>query len=276
LATVAPGALRRGDRAVTVVIARRDSRAALWAGRLVRFAAVLLVMAGLSHRYGLLETVPFFVILGLGGLMAVLGFGLACAGLVDLWENGSRGGRRSIASAAVALLLLAPYAHGAWRMTEHPGLVDVATDVMEPPQFRSLAVLRPPMANRVAAIDAVMARQIVVSYPDLTGRRYAVAADRTLDAVLALVAERGWTVVARRGVPGQDGEMAVEVRAFSRWLRFPADVSLRLTDEGDMTFVDMRSASHYARHDLGENARLIERFLEDLDGAMASVAEPAT
>ncbi len=260
---------------MTVVIERRDSAAAQWSGRIVWFALVLLAMAGLSHRYGHLDTVPFFVILGIGGLLAALGLGFACAGLADLWENGDRGGRPDSAAPLVAIVLLVPYGYGAWQVVERPRLVDVATDVADPPQFLSLAVLRPPAANRVTAIDPAQARLIEEAYPRLTGRRYPAAAERVLDAVLALVAERGWTVVARRGVPEQDAEMAVEVRAFSRWLRFPADVALRLTDEGETTFVDMRSASHYARHDLGENARQIEDFLADLDAAVAAGVEPA-
>ncbi|RST82838.1 DUF1499 domain-containing protein [Aquibium carbonis] len=63
-------------------------------------------------------------------------------------------------------------------------------------------------------------------------------------------------------------EVSIEVRAFSRWLRFPADLVVRLTDEGETTFVDLRSASHFAQHDLGDNADRIRRFLVDLDARM--------
>ena len=68
------------------------------------------------------------------------------------------------------------------------------------------------------------------------------------------------------------GHLQLEVRAFSQWLRFPADLVIRLTDEGESTFVDLRSASHFAQHDLGDNADRISSFLADLDGRM----EPGT
>jgi len=51
-------------------------------------------------------------------------------------------------------------------------------------------------------------------------------------------------------------------------LRFPVDAVVRMTDEGDATYVDMRSASQFGQHDLGDNARRIDDFLSDLDAAM--------
>ncbi len=307
---------------------RRDSRASRRSAKLAYFATVLLLIAGLSHRYGLLETVPFLGVLLIVALLATLGIGLAFAGLVDLWERGDRGGRRALASAIVCFGLLVPYAVSAWRVLDYPGLVDVATDLDDPPAFRTLAAERPAFASQIAIIDMSRARMIRTEYPDLTGRRYSVSLDQVMEQALALVAERGWTVAARHGVvaeppdpavdqeegeqapppipeprpttgearapamPGDDeidldeaglgeagpedgtgdgiasAEVTIEVRAFSRWLRFPADLVVRLTDEGETTFVDLRSASHFAQHDLGDNADRIRRFLIDLDARM--------
>lgn len=297
---------------VKAVIERRESRAARWAGRFALFGTVLLLMAGLSHRYGLLETVPFLGVLLIGCLVAAAGLVFAFAGFADLWERGDRGGRRALVAAVVCCLLLAPYALSAWRMMEHPQLSDVSTDLADPPPFPTLSGQRPPLANRVGTIDAAAARLIREGYPDLVGRRYPVSPDQVMAQALALVADRGWTVAARHGLvedpvppPAGDAdgeappadeapaptaddappplpaeaedqpadglagaEASIEVRAFSQWLRFPSDLVIRLTDEGEATFVDLRSASHFARHDLGDNADRIRRFLADLDARM--------
>jgi hypothetical protein len=294
------------------VIERRESRAARWSGRLATFTTVLLLVAGLSHRFGILETVPFLGVLLIAGLLAAIGLGFAFAGFADLWERGERGGRRALAAMIVCCVLLAPYALSAWRVLEHPRLADVATDLDDPPVFRSLATRRPAFSNTLAGIDASRAQAIRTGYPDLLGRRYPVSPDRVSEQVLALIAERGWRVAAMHGladapppaagdepveapppapdpgpaaaeadpppVPGDaaaapegggaGGEMSIEVRAFSPWLRFPADVVVRLTDEGESTFVDMRSASHFGQHDLGDNADRIRGFLADLDARM--------
>lgn len=300
-------------KAARTVIERRESRAARWSASFAWFDTVLLLIAGLSHRYGLLETVPFLGVLLIGCLVAATGLAFAFAGFADLWERGDRGGRRALAAAVVCCILLAPYALSAWRVMEHPQISDVATDLADPPLFRTLADQRPPLANRVGPIDAAAARLIREGYPDLGGRRYPVSPDQVMAQVMLLVADRGWTVAARHGLveepapppaageggeaPPPDeapapteegaaappvpeeagerpaealagGEASIEVRAFSRWLRFPADLVIRLTDEGESTFVDLRSASHFARHDLGDNAERIRRFLADLDARM--------
>jgi uncharacterized protein (DUF1499 family) len=62
--------------------------------------------------------------------------------------------------------------------------------------------------------------------------------------------------------------------AYSYLLGFPSDVSVRIEDRGESTYVDMRSASRYGRHDLGENATRIERFMRDLDARMQAPADP--
>jgi hypothetical protein len=52
-------------------------------------------------------------------------------------------------------------------------------------------------------------------------------------------------------------------------LRFPADAVVRLTDEEESVFVDMRMSNRYLPHDLGENARQIAAFLNELDAEFA-------
>ena len=68
------------------------------------------------------------------------------------------------------------------------------------------------------------------------------------------------------------GSITLEGVAYSFILGFPADVAIRIDDDQTATFVDMRSASRYARHDLGDNAARIQRFLRELDERMALLA----
>ena len=43
----------------------------------------------------------------------------------------------------------------------------------------------------------------------------------------------------------------------------PADVAIRVSNDGDTVVVDMRSASRYGRYDLGDNASRIVGFLAE-------------
>ncbi|RUW16578.1 DUF1499 domain-containing protein, partial [Mesorhizobium sp. M4B.F.Ca.ET.013.02.1.1] len=58
-------------------------------------------------------------------------------------------------------------------------------------------------------------------------------------------------------------------------LGLPADVAIRIADDGDTVVVDMRSASRYGRYDLGDNAGRIVDFLGELDQEVAGQVGPA-
>lgn len=55
-------------------------------------------------------------------------------------------------------------------------------------------------------------------------------------------------------------------------LGIPQDVLVRLSEEEETTFVDMRAATRDGNHDLGLNAELITRFLRDLDVRLLGIA----
>ncbi|MCP4315069.1 MAG: DUF1499 domain-containing protein [Hyphomicrobiales bacterium] len=53
---------------------------------------------------------------------------------------------------------------------------------------------------------------------------------------------------------------------------FASDVSIRLSEEAETTFVDMRSVSRFGPHDLGTNARIIDGFLSALDAELVGIS----
>ena len=53
---------------------------------------------------------------------------------------------------------------------------------------------------------------------------------------------------------------------------FMSDVSIRLSEEAETTFVDMRSVSRFGPHDLGTNARIIDGFLTALDAELVGIS----
>ena len=101
---------------------RRVSPAAEWARRLSGFSLVPLVASGRGHRYGLVETVALFWLLGLVFVLAMLGLGLAAAGFQRLWDHGEKAGKASLAATALSLLVLSPYALGGYLVLTRPPL----------------------------------------------------------------------------------------------------------------------------------------------------------
>jgi hypothetical protein len=258
--------------ALVVFAERRSSSAALWASRLASFSAVLFVVSGLGHRFGLVETIALFWLLGVVGTLAVAALLLAGAGFFQLWTFGDRGGISAANAVVVALVVLAPFLISAYRVYAYPRLSDVSTDTADPPPLDAAEKLRTSDMNPVALISAEDAALQADGYPDLTGRRYQLSADRVQELAANLVLARGWTFTRPPTPPLSGGDSFIEALARTMILALPVDVSIRITDEGDTAYVDMRSASRYGRHDLGDNAARIGEFLLALDAAVAGAA----
>lgn len=250
------------------IVERRVSAAGPWSRRLASFAAMLFVVSGLGHRYGAVETVAFLWLLGLVGALAIAALCAAAVGFSDLWEHGARGGRDSTFGTLMALVVLAPFLVSGWRFYAYPRLTDVSTDLIAPPQLPLAARERAGAMNPIVPPTPSEIDLQIDAYPEVTGRRYEAAPDRVLEAILAEARLRGWSVRSAPSMPVDAVELTVEAVAYSFFLGFPADVAIRLTDETATTYVDMRSVSRYARHDLGDNARRVANFLAALDTAL--------
>lgn len=255
---------------------RLFSRSATWSLRLSVFAAALLVYSVVLYRLGSVPAVALFWLLGIDGLVALAGIAFALLGFKDVWQRGDKGIARAAGGLLVAAIVLAPFGISGYRAVVYPRLYDISSDVDDPPPFIAPATQRSPSMNPVGPMSPDALTLQSAAYPDVTGRRYDGSPDMILPAVMAVIEAKGWTVTATRGTPGQDDEILVEALAHTRFLALPVDVVIRLTDEGGTTFVDMRSASRYIRHDFGDNARRITDFMSALDNEVQGTAAGAT
>lgn len=248
---------------------RRVSPLAQWAKRLSFFSLVLLIVAGVGHRYGMVETIAFFWLLALVALLAIMALGLAVGGLYRLWYYDERAGKASLSAIFLSTLVLAPYAGGAWLTLSHPALTDISTDLDEPPVFRIAPRFRTSDMNTIRPFTAQLAEVQKAAYPEVTGRRFDASMERVLKAVQAVITANGWN--SRSMMPEEvlTSEFSFEAEAPSYLLRLPADAAFRLTDEGESVFVDMRLSQRYGAHDLGSGARRIRAFMSALDAEFA-------
>ncbi len=241
---------------------RRTSRAAVWSVRTGSFALILFLTSGAGHRFGMIETEPFLWLLGMACLLGVTALCLSIAGFIRLWETGDRAGRNALAGGLMAALVLAPFGYGAWLAVTLPRINDVSTDYAEPP----------PLHGHAAVLDPRHAQFAAEFYPEINGRRYALSFEAVEEAILQLIKERHWTIISPDGPQRSRHVVVITALARSYVLAFPSDVALRIADEGDTTYVDMRSASRYGAHDLGANAAQIAGFLAELDQRLLQVA----
>ena len=247
---------------------RRVSRSARWSRRLGVFAAVLLIVASLSHRTGLLLTPDYLSVLVLVGAVALCALVFAGYGFSRFWRFGDRGGGSAVWGAFLALIVLAPYALFFWMSARLPPLTGVTTDLSDPPLFTHARQARAQDMIQLVATDTQTAAAQQEHYPDITGRRYELPLADVASEVEHLIETRGWQVTHRVEPWQGNADLTIEMVARTPVLGFVHDVAVRLTDEGESTFVDMRSVSRYGHHDIGDNARRVRAFLADLDEAV--------
>lgn len=256
-------------------IERPMSPGAVWSRRLGGFSFVLLVAVALGHRYNLVATPDLLPLLSTVLATALAGL---IAGLVAhrrYWYFGDRGGPDIFWGLFWSLTTVAPFLVVGWWYVAYPKLTDISTDPENPPALMEAARLRTPDMNATVPPTPESIIQQAEAYPLIKGRRYELPIDRVLAAVNDLIASRGWQVTATRDSVGMVFATTIETLAHSPVWRMPADVAIRLTDEETATFVDMRSASRYGWHDLGDNAARIRNFLTELDALMAAQAVAA-
>jgi hypothetical protein len=248
-----------------------------WSRRIASFSAVLLITVWIGHYFGLTETLAFLWVLAIVALLAALALLLAGFAFARLWAFGEHGGRDIGLATAIAVLVLAPFGVIAYWASAYPPLRDVSTDIDDLPNLAPVNAADLGTNKRAAPTPGERQLQ-QQSYPLVAGHRYDLPFSETVDAVESVVKRQGWRLETPLPVVA-DGETEVTIHAlaFSFLLDLPSDIAIRVRDDNDSTFVDMRSASRYGRLDLGDNAARIVNFLAELDqeiAAQAGTVEP--
>jgi Protein of unknown function (DUF1499) len=242
----------QGDM-ITKKSIRQSSVSARWSVRCAIFALALMAVATLLHRFGQVETGPFLSILIIVALLAGFGLMLSVIGLIGLWRHAYAGGRRAAAAFVLSALALAPFGLALHKAATLPMLADISTDLADPPQFAG------------APASGLKQELQTAAYPQVTGRRYVMAGDGLAALIERQIAGNGWRVIERRGSLEGGGELLVEAEAVTFIAGFRDRVVIRVTDEGETSYVDMRSRSGFGSYDMGANAARIVKFMQALD-----------
>ncbi|WP_336799368.1 DUF1499 domain-containing protein [Kaistia sp. MMO-174] len=247
----------------------REARTAPWSLRLALLPIPLLIVAVVMHRYEQIDTTPFFVVVAIAWAIALIALVLGAIAMRQIWIDGVLGFGRALAGSLLAALVLVMPGLVIEEMIRLPRLADISTDTSDPPAFGPTVGMAHPLPD--AADNAEQAK----AYPDILPRHYPVSPPRVFDAVMTLVGSRGWKVGTANAPDAENADASVDAVAKTLVLALPADVAIRILADDDGSLVDMRSASRIGSHDLGDNARRIRSFFEDLDAALQGVAEPA-
>jgi len=249
-----------------LVVELPPSRAARWSGRLAVFAAMVCGLAVVLGRLDRIELQAALAAIGAGLLLAVAAAVLAGIAFVSVWQDGRPGFRAALGGLVVAVALVAWPVVLAIQALHLPRLADVTTDVVDPPAFsrsRRAIDARGGVMPPDPAPESRLAQQ--AAYPALTPLTLELGIQDAFILAQKAVQQRGWQLVEAVGPGPRTTTGRIDAVDRSLLLRIPADVTIRLRTVAGGTRVDLRAASRSGAHDLGENARRIQAFVQALN-----------
>ncbi|MCZ2328490.1 DUF1499 domain-containing protein [Bartonella sp. F02] len=245
------------------------SRAAVWSSHFGRLSFLILLFSIFLQRFSVLRFVDFIILMIISACCVIFSLFLAVKALYSLWVCGARGGMKALKGIIYSLITATPLVLFAGFWFFSPVIYDVSTDTRKPPSF--FRTMRPHDALPLKSVLIGQEKLQTSQWPELSGRRYDGSPDHILKSVLNVLAAYDWPVLAQRNIEGEEGRVYIETIAKTFYLGFISDIVIRLTDEGDTTFVDMRAASRHLSRDFGTNAAFIISFMNALDTEIASI-----
>ena len=247
------------------------SRLAIWSRRIALFSLVTTLIAVIVVRSGALEIVPALSTLGGALVLAVVAILLAFGAGISIWIDGIGGLQQAIVGFLIGAAIIAYPAYLGVKAYRLPAIYDVTTDPIDPPRFEAIARVRPRDAHPVAYAGLYTAELQHAAYSDIEPDLTDSSPLEAYNAALKIITKRKWHIVDQR--PPQDGttrDGRIEAIARTPILGFREDVAVRIRRTQDGARIDVRSASRYGRHDLGENAARVRALIDDIDDVLAA------
>ena len=243
---------------------KRLVAAARWCSRIAFFSLGLLIMTLLLHRLFSMSTpvaLNLIKLTMLGGLLALICGAIAVG---QIWFHDGVGVPRIVVGSLVSLGILGWPLAKANEFRALPKINDVVTDPKYPVPFVRIRAIRAKDANPADYPSQFAAAQ-QRAYPDLSPITINRPAREVFDIASAAVRRQNYVIVSEEP-PGDTQQKPGLIEAYDRTflLGFYDDVAIRVVGNGNNSRIDVRSASRYGQHDLGENAARMRRLLREI------------
>ncbi len=242
---------------------------ATWAMRIALFAAQLILLALLLHRFTTFPTPVALNLVVLGMAGALLALLIAILAFIRIWNHGMPGTGRAVVGAIVALAILAWPAALLPTALKLPAINDVTTDASRPPPFIALAQYRHADANPSQYPGGSFALAQASAYPDIKPLEVARSKGEAFGIARSVVTRMGWSIVAEQPPNQATNVGLIEAVDETLILGFDDDIVIRVVGDKGRSRIDVRSASRYGRHDLGRNAERVRGVLKQLHARLS-------
>ena len=239
---------------------RKQSSAARWSFKLALLGVVLLVLAVIGHRLGIMDfRIAMFGLVG-GVALGLVAVFAGVIGIIVTRKETISGKPFAWVGLMLGLLVTSPVFMTIYGASNVPPIHDISTDLQDPPEFVAILALRTANHN---SLDRDVPTNLTTlqqdAYPGLVPLLINKEPRQVFEEALALVETLGWEVVATVAEEGR-----IEATATTPMMGFKDDVVIRVRDQAGQSIVDMRSVSRVGKSDLGANAKRIELFLAEL------------
>jgi uncharacterized protein (DUF1499 family) len=242
-----------------------DSAASRWTSRIAMFSLGLLITAAFLHRlFGMPTPVAFNLVVA-----AYIGVGLslfaALLAAINIWRRGVKGTARVVFAVFLDLAMLSGPLMLLALAKETPMINDISTDAGSPPEFESIAKMRPPGSNSTVYPGASFAAEQARAYPDLKPLLVDRSAEEAFELAVEAIKRLKMSIV-REEVPEMDRNEAGMIEATDRTLimGFYDDVAIRVSGDDKRARIDIRSASRFGSFDFGGNAERIRALRSEI------------
>jgi uncharacterized protein (DUF1499 family) len=243
-----------------LIVEEPYSKVALLSRRLAVFSLAVALIGVVAARSGLDPAAAFAV---LGGAVGVACGAVLCAALafVLIWRGGRKGAGQAAAGFFLALLLLAYPVYLAEKAIRMPRLIDLSTDIVDPPIFSLSSQAQAARGGATPpSLPQSMRKGQLKAYPQIQPILLDLDAQEALPAIVKAINAIGWRIVEETPPGGRSGLAHIDAIARSTILGFPSDVALRVRPLAGQTRIDIRSVSRFGPYDFGANQRNIEIF----------------
>ncbi|RLQ87475.1 DUF1499 domain-containing protein [Notoacmeibacter ruber] len=231
---------------------------------LARLTAIVALVAGTAHFFGMMAPLSLFWVIGAIVLMLLVSLITAAIAVRAIWREGGTG-LGDLASAFLwALPVLVLLSIGALHVVGNPPLTEISTDPAEPPRFL-------PQEEEPLSLPEIQAQ--IAAWPDLTGRRYASSPEEVEEALRNVIVANGWYFRGQFGTLDTNGELTLLIEGRAGILLLPTRIAVRITEEGETSYVDMRSRTLVGAHDLGGNGAVINRLFDLLTAELQATVK---
>jgi uncharacterized protein (DUF1499 family) len=237
--------------------------------RLLKWLAVLSALgfpiALIGFRVGLYEFGTGFRILNYTFYLAAAVF---VAGIILFFihrnskPDSSRG---AIIAVAISLIPILGLGSQVFVASSVPGIHNISTDTIDPPQFNAVVALRGegtnPLEYKIENGDLAEIQKN--AYPDIKTITANTSVQDAFNKAVNIAEDLGWIIVSK-----DQANSIIEATQTTTLWQFKDDIVIRIRANAqtpDTTDVDLRSVSRIGRSDLGANANRIQRFIDQFN-----------